>query len=365
MKRRNYTGAGRTTLGLALLGILAAWSTLLAQEIIENPAKPKAAKNAGRVLKLAEAWRITDEAGEFYFQMPYDLQVAEDGSIFLADRKELLKFSPDGKYLKNLYKKGQGPGEIGDDFYFHVFGHDLFIQEYPSQRFWRTDLDGVFKEQIDLASKDYRGFLGVLPDGFLFLKTDWPPPSERTGKLMEIPQIVAFVGRDGKERKDVATFRPRDFLAPQAATSMSAKITALGPDGRFLYAFHGRDYLVEVVDLAAGTVVKRFTRAYPKVPHAEKEWEANFRKRFNSPKLEHEIDVKALYPVGERLWVETSTEDKAKGRLIDVFDKDGRFVDSFYLGAGRVLMAVQEDAVYCQEKREDETITIVKYRIEK
>jgi len=75
--------------------------------------------------------------------------------------------------------------------------------------------------------------------------------------------------------------------------------------------------------------------------------------------------VKNLYPVGERLWVETSTDDKTKGRLIDVFDKDGRFLDSFYLGAGRTLMAVREDAVFCQQKNEDETITIVKYRIDK
>jgi len=333
-------------------------------QIVENPAKP-AAKNAGRILQLAEVWKITDDGGGFYFQFPYDLQVADGGSIFLADRKELLKFSPDGKFLKNLYKKGQGPGEIGDDFYYHVQGRDIFIQEYPSQRFWRTDLDGVFQEQIDLANKDYRGFLGVLPDGFLFLKTVWPPPSERTGKLMEIPHIVAFVGRDGAERKDVATFRPRDFLAPQAATSMSAKITALGPDGRFLYAFHGRDYLIEVVDLASGTIVKRFTRAYPKVPYTETGWEANFRKRFNSPKLEYEIDVKNLYPVGERLWVETSTDDKTKGRLVDVFDKGGRFADSFYLGAGRTLMAVREDAVFCQEKNADESIRILKYQVEK
>lgn len=357
----------RVAVSLTWAGILLtllAITALASGQVIENPAKPLA-KNAGRVLKLTEVWRITDEGGEFYLQSPYDLQVAGNGSIFLADRKELLKFSPEGKFLKNLYKKGQGPGEIGDDFSFCVFGRDIFMQEYPSQRFWRTDLDGIFQEQINLANKDYNGFIGVLPDGFLFLKTVWPPPSERTGKLMEILHIIAFVGRDGSERKDVATFRPKDFLAPQAATSMSAKITALSPDGKLLYAFHGRDYLIEIVDLAAAVVIKRYARAYPKVPYTEKSWESNFRKRFNSPKLEYEIDVKDLCPVGDRLWVETSTDDKMKGRLFDVFDEDGRFLDSFYLGAGRTLMAVREDAIFCQQKNEDETIAIVKYRIER
>ena len=335
-----------------------------AQSVIENPAKPKAA-NAGRVLKLTEVWRIRDGSGEFYFKYPNQLQITDDGTVFVADEKELLRFSPDGRFVRNIFKQGQGPGEIGEYFSYFVRGLDLFIQDMNSMRFWRADSNGLFQEAINLANRDYRGLVGVLPDGFLFLKTVWPPPNERTGKLMEIPHIVTFVARDGSEKRDIATFRPKDFLAPQAATSMTAKITALSPDGKVLYAFYGRDYLIEVVNLTTGAVAKRFSRAYPKVPHAEKEWEADFRKKYGSPKLEYEIDVSNLYPVGDRLWVETSTVNELKGRLIDVFDSDGRFVDSFYLGAGRALMAVREDAIFCQEKSGDETIAIVKYRIEK
>jgi len=316
-------------------------------------------------LKLIEVWRISDESGEFYFKYPNQLQIADDGTVFVADEKELLRFAPDGRFVRNIFKQGQGPGEIGDFFSYFVHGRDLFIQDMNSMRFWRADSNGVFQEAINLANRDYRGLVGVLPEGFLFLKTVWPPPSERTGKLMEIPHIVTFVGRDGREERDVATFRPKDFLAPQAATSMTAKITVLSPDGKVLYAFHGRDYLIEAINLATGAVAKRFSRAYPKVPHAEREWEADFRKKYGSPKLEYEIDVNNLYPVDDRLWVETSTDDKVKGRLIDVFDSDGRFVDSFYLGAGRALMAVREDSVFCLEKTEDESLTIVKCRIER
>ena len=333
-------------------------------QILENPAKPLA-KDGGRVLKLAEEWRITDEAGAFFFKYPYGLQVAGDGSIFLADQKELLHFSSEGRFIKNVFRQGQGPGEIGDFYTYFIHGPALFIQDMNSQRFWRADFDGVFQEQINLTNKDFSGFLGVLPEGFLFLKTVWPPPSERTGRLMEIPHIVTFVSRDGLVEKEIATFRPKDFLAPQAAMSLTAKITALSPDLNLLYAFHGRDYLIEVVDVSSGKIVKRVTRAYDKVPHVERNGEVDFRRKYGSPKLEHEIDVRNLYPVGDRLWVETSTDDKAKGRLIDVFDKDGRYADSFYLGAGRALMAVEEGFVFCQEKGEDESIRIVKYRIGK
>jgi hypothetical protein len=350
--------------GAGLAFLLSAIGAASGQAVIENPAKPLA-KDAGRVLKLAEVWRITDDGGEFFFKYPHNLQIAEDGTIFLAEGEQFLKFAADGKFLKNLYKKGQGPGEIGREFTYFVQGHDLFIQDMNSQRFWRADLNGIFQEQITLANKDYRGFEGVLPEGFLFLKAVWPPFEERTGKLMEILETVALVARDGTERRAIATFRPREFLAPQAAMSWDSSITTLSPDESLLYAYHGRDYLIEVIDLASGATARRFTRDYHKVPHVESDWEPDFRKRTGAPKIEFDRDIDELFPVGDRLWVATSTNDKAKGRLIDVFDKDGRFVDSFYLGAGRSLMAVGKDAVFCQQKSEDETIVIVKYRIEK
>jgi len=364
MKRHIAVEARRTARYLALMAILAAGSVLIAQEVIENPAKPLS-KDAGRVLKLTEVWRITDEGGEFFFKYPNNLQIAEDGSIFVADADEFLKFSPDGKFLRNIFKKGQGPGELGDYFHYFVFGREIYVQDFNSHRFWRADFDGVFQDQISLANKDYNDFVGVVPDGFLFMRQVLPPPSERTGKLMEIIHTVAVIARDGSFRRDVATFKPRTFLGYQAGMGWDNSITKLDADSKLLFALHSRDYLVEAVDLASGTIIKRFGRDYPKVPHVEKEYEPDFRKRTGAPKIEFEADVKNLYPVGDRLWVETSTEDEAKGRLVDVFDKGGRFADSFYLGAGRTLMAVREDAVFCQQKNEDETIAIVKYRIER
>ena len=335
-----------------------------AQTIIENPAKPLA-KDAGRVIALKEVWRITDEGGEFFFKYPHNLQIADDGSIFLAEAEQFLRFSAEGEFLGNLYKKGQGPGEIGREFSYHLRGKDLFVQDMNSQRFWRADLDGRYQESISLAGRDYRGFMGILPDGFLFWKTVYPPPNERTGKLMEISNTLVLLDRDGSERRAVATFRPKEFLGNNSGMSWDPSILAISLDRNILYAVHSRDYVIEVVDLATGTLVERIKRVYPKVGHVEADWEPDFRKRTGAPKIEFEPDIDDLFAVADGLWVATSTDDKAKGRLIDVFDKDGRFIDSFFLGAGRSLMAVQDGIIFCQEKKEDETITIVKYRFAK
>lgn len=46
-----------------------------AQQIIENPERPRSS-NAGRVRKVEEIFRITDESGEFYFRYPYLIKMA-------------------------------------------------------------------------------------------------------------------------------------------------------------------------------------------------------------------------------------------------------------------------------------------------
>lgn len=351
--------------GGLLIGILAfllGIGTAGLGQIVENPARP-AAKDAGRILKLTEIWRITDDRGGFFFRSPRNPQFAADGSFFIADKEELLRFSSEGKFIKNIFRQGQGPGEIDSSFIHFTQGSSLFIRDLNSWRFWRADFDGVLEEQIVIGNTEGRALIGVVPRGYIFLRMVWPPRSEWTGRLMEIIHFIDFVAKDGSERNGIATFKTRAFLRPQAATNWDSTTAAVSPGGTSLFAFFGRDYLVEVVDLVSGRAMKKFRRTYPKVPHVENSWESDLRKKYGFPKIEYETDIRGLYPADGRVWVETSTEDKTKGRLIDVFDEDGRFADSFYLGAGRSLMAVREGVVFCQEKNEDETIAVVKYRI--
>jgi hypothetical protein len=85
-----------------------------AQPIIENPSTPES-KNAGRVLPLREVARITDEKGKFFFVQPFNVFTGSDGSVYVQEYKQLLKFDPAGRFVGNLVKKGQGPGELDDN----------------------------------------------------------------------------------------------------------------------------------------------------------------------------------------------------------------------------------------------------------
>jgi hypothetical protein len=92
---------------------------------------------------------------------------------------------------------------------------------------------------------------------------------------------------------------------------------------------------------------------------------------FRSPKFYNDI-CRLLVHKGN-LWVVTSTFDKNKGILVDVFNKEGKYLDAFYLPLTKILteerityyapMAVSGDFLFTIEVGDDGQISVVKYQI--
>jgi hypothetical protein len=81
-----------------------------------------------------------------------------------------------------------------------------------------------------------------------------------------------------------------------------------------------------------------------------------------------------IFAHGGEIWAVTSTRDKATGVLIDVFDGDGTYQDSFYLKLPEAaldslvspsLSTLDGDFLYVVTKNVDEMSVIKKYLIEK
>lgn len=97
---------------LAILVFLVTFSTAGAQTVVDNPAKPLS-PNAGRVVKLEEVMRIEDTGEDYFFKNPSVIRVSPRGDLFIQDRQEqALQFDAQGRFVRNLFKKGQGPGEL-------------------------------------------------------------------------------------------------------------------------------------------------------------------------------------------------------------------------------------------------------------
>jgi len=92
-----------------------------------------------------------------------------------------------------------------------------------------------------------------------------------------------------------------------------------------------------------------------------------------TPPRKYLNDVSKLLEFNDLLWAMTSTADKDKGVLIDVYNFEGQFLDNFYLkflekidpiSIGYRPMSISGDDLFMLAKNEDETYSIKKFRIE-
>jgi hypothetical protein len=347
---------------LVLMAVVFGPGVLSAQDIIENPAKAMA-PNAGRVLKLQELWRVTDEAGTFYFKSPGRLRIAPDGLIFLQDTEELLKFSADGKFVGNLYKKGEGPGEMSTQFNYQIDGRELIIYDGGQRRLWRADTEGKFLSEIPLSKQVRRFYIGAYRNDLVFYREDAFSAAGGPPGFADIPHMIVLLSKDGKSETDIQPFFAKRYLVPGGGLNWGNAIKTTSQDGGFVFGFHGRNYLIEVLDLEQKKIVRRFRREYSRIPYSETKAEREWREGQKLPKDDYKTDIINLVPKGSQIWAATSTEDPEKGRLWDVFNADGRYVDCFFLGAGRTLLRTAGDAIFVMETNKDETLRLVKYKI--
>jgi hypothetical protein len=353
---------------LVLLFILSGL-VLEAQDIIENPEKP-IHPDAGRVLKMEEVYRIKSEGEDYYFRGANELKVDVEGHIFISDywssanRSHFVHFSPEGKFIRDLYRQGEGPGEINSGFGFALTKTGIFVLDYMKRKIIIMEKDGRFLSEFKLQLGSINEFLGIYNDWLLFMRREYPP-ERKTSKLYDIDNVIFGISKDGKSSKEFVTLQNQQFLISLAkgggSMSWDPFMAVLGGDK--IYLCRSQEYLIEVFDLNQGQVAGGFTRKYPRVKHVMRDWEKDFINRNDAPGKRYAPDIEEIvYDDRGRLWIRTSTENEM-GILYDVFSTEGKFLDSFYVPTKRKILAVDQNALFSSEIDEEEFPYVVKHRI--
>jgi hypothetical protein len=200
--------------------------------------------------------------------------------------------------------------------------------------------------------------------------------------FMDIPQVIVSFNEVTGEMKALATFLTKTYaLAAPGGGGGAYDVTeliAVPFKEKFLALTHTEEYLLKLYDSAANKVVREFQRDYKRVkpePQTEEQKKGGAligNKRFGPPELEYQNDVKNILAHGDEIWAVTSTKDKAKGVLVDVFDGAGVFRDCFWLKLPEAALAnvlspgqcaLDGDFLWVVERSEDETFAIKKYRV--
>jgi len=372
----------RKRLGL-LVACLVAAGALQAQQIIENPDKPLS-KNAGRVVVPKEVMAISDEgARDYYFKYPYDLQVAPDGSIFVEDVDQLLWFDKNGRFVMNLQKKGQGPGEIlqlGD----YAFAEkNIIVLALDPDRLLYFDSSGKFERETPLRNEgEFINSILLVLGGANYLHTsDWPRVTGEA-RYVDVGHSIKteMEGKEGLIKH--ATFPVKTYAASVGGASGCLPIDnfiAAPYHNKYLVLSHTSEYLLKIYDVEASAVIRAFRRAYRHieqvpVPEAKRTGVILNGKKFLKPNQKFKNDIADILVHNDEIWVVTSTRDMNKGVLVDVFDEKGAYTDCFYLKLPEQALrrldvdvprsyVVQGDFLYALEANEDETSVIKKYKI--
>jgi hypothetical protein len=381
MPRRDFSGSAATCLALIIFVGL-----LCAGDVIENPAEPRA-KNAGRVVVPKEVLSVSDEGrSDYYFKWPGSLRVAPDGSFFLRDENQFLQFDKDGRFQRNLFKKGQGPGEM---VYFISClltpQHVVALASNPSKLLW-FDYAGRYQRETPIR-REGQGFLwplALLNGTFYFHSQEIPNPGGEPG-IFDVPQAIVGLPEGSTELTSIASFPTKAFIVTSGgggARGMIAisQLFAVPFQDRYLALTHTSEYLLKIYDPVSKAVLREFRRAYERVkkpPEKDEKKKPSVGingKFYTAPDQKYANDVINLFSRGGEIWAATSTRDKAKRVLIDVFDGGGIYQDCFYLQLPEAaldslvspsLSTLDGDFLYIVEKNPDETSVIKKYLVEK
>jgi len=358
----------RNKLTFSLVILLFLISGLEAQPIIENPKKP-ISPNAGRVLQLKEVMRIRDESPKFFFREPYELQTSIDGSVFVKEINKLFKFDSKGKFIKDIIKLGQGPGEITTEFEdFVLTDKEIVFICATLNKILKTDMQGNLIQEIKLREKRFFKLLAYWNNKYFLL--DFPKREEFKKKsgIVEYSQNLFSMDEKGaftalpysislKEHTRIfqGGIRTAIFSMPVTRLQMVRK------DQRYLYFCHTSDYLIKLFDCEKQEVIRTFRREYSPVKFSSKE-------KYPDDWPKYQNDVQRLVIHKDKLWVLTSTRDK-KGILVDVFNQEGKYLDSFYLpliktgNLASLPIATHGDILYVLHPDEEENAVLFKYQI--
>jgi hypothetical protein len=201
-------------------------------------------------------------------------------------------------------------------------------------------------------------------------------------RTIDLPQNIIALTQDAEDIKNLISFPTKAFVITSGKGGGGmfplSNLIAVPYQKKYLVVTHTQEYLIKIYDAEKNQVVRVFKREYQRVkdpPLTEKEKKGGVNidgKHYTRPPQKYSNDIRNLLIARDNLWVVTSTSEKSKGVLIDVFNTEGKYIDNFYLKTPEGstlklgmpdLVTILGDYLYSLEESAEETFVIKKYKI--
>ncbi len=209
-----------------------------------------------------------DEAKGNYFHLPSDLAMGTDGSIFVSDcyLHQILKFDENGKYIKSIGKKGEGPGEFICPRKIRVASdNSIFVLEGGKPRIQVIDGEGNYLREFKIfyPINDF-----LVRDGLIYANCSYPEEEQKSNPLVvKFDNYGKVIGSFGK-RID----RPGHF-------SEDSNVFLALSNNEIIAVF--KHYPLVVRHTLDGTILREFRMDIPMFRELEK---YNYKKKYTNPR---------------------------------------------------------------------------------
>lgn len=340
--------------------------------------------------RFEKVLETSDDSGSFYFKYPDNsyygglIRADDRGDIYVRDSGRILKFSGSGEFIKNLMQEGQGPGEITNLKTFLVTGNKLIIYNSSPPKIILKNMAGSLIEEFRIGKKPLNRFLAFHNGRYYFSDSDAPEIKGGEAKIIDIFHYLIEVSPKGEVKKiENFSFPIKTFVVSQNGAygmiDVGELIVTPTNKGNYFFVSHTPEYSLKLWDVDKKAVIKTIKKPYerrkPPLEIAEKINRQAFQlndKLYRPPPPKYLNDIRQLLVYRDKMWVVTSTVDKEKGILIDVYDSSGDYSGKFYLKLpGRLKhldyyflnIFVYGDYLYTIERDAEDNPWLVKYRI--
>ena len=348
---------------------------------------------------------LTDEAmgGKDFFGSLTAVVLDDKGNLYVCDYQanNLKKFDPAGKYLGNIGKAGQGPGDFNGPVSLEFSKVRLYVREAMNMRVSILNPDGSFIKSVPIDfQKESWQVMRALPDGRFIVQKEIAHLETLAANLdaaQDSPQdfYLELYSSDLKFIKSIyhRQVRRNKYVTKPHYTSVAIPYAPyvywdIAPDGKIVLGYSEK-YEVEVYNPDKGKM-SSFSHAYTPVEVSAPDKDSFFRgitvttttdrgersvkrgapdymvKNTEFPKIFppfHDVKVDSQGNIWVTPW--TSQVQKA-GAVFDAFGSDGKFLNRVQIENNERIQGRPywlSNGFWCIRAKADEEFRVVKYRI--